>query len=186
MAPLTDFWTAEPGAYIPPFDQLGLDPTSTNITWPIRFRCSPALRRAVIMTIPNAGIGRAQAARWLARGYFRPWPGLQPGDASGGCRQLCCGRFCGHRHRFSACTALPLTTRYSGLCPSANAVCCFGPRAHLQCGLHQQPDRRARRRTASLIRRGSRAELPGVPRLRVTTFARASQICRCWPCPSAD
>ncbi|MEE4175739.1 MAG: hypothetical protein V2I57_15950, partial [Xanthomonadales bacterium] len=32
VAPLTDFWTAEPGAYLPPFDQLGLDPTSTNIT----------------------------------------------------------------------------------------------------------------------------------------------------------
>jgi hypothetical protein len=31
-APLTDFWTAEPGAYVAPFDALGLDPTSTNIT----------------------------------------------------------------------------------------------------------------------------------------------------------
>ena len=31
-APLTDFWKAAPGAYVPPFDQFGLDPTSTNIT----------------------------------------------------------------------------------------------------------------------------------------------------------
>ncbi len=31
-APLTDFWQAMPGAYIPPFDAFGLDPTSTNVT----------------------------------------------------------------------------------------------------------------------------------------------------------
>lgn len=31
-APLTEFWRAAPGAYVPPFDQFGLDPTSTNIT----------------------------------------------------------------------------------------------------------------------------------------------------------
>ena len=31
-APLTEFWKAAPGAYVPPFDQFGLDPTSTNIT----------------------------------------------------------------------------------------------------------------------------------------------------------
>lgn len=32
IAPLNTFWKAAPGAYVPPFDQLGLDPTSTNIT----------------------------------------------------------------------------------------------------------------------------------------------------------
>ena len=31
-APLNTFWKAAPGAYVPPFDQFGLDPTSTNIT----------------------------------------------------------------------------------------------------------------------------------------------------------
>ncbi len=29
---LTDWWKAEPGGYVPPFEQFGLDPTSTNIT----------------------------------------------------------------------------------------------------------------------------------------------------------
>ena len=31
-APLNTFWKAAPGAYVPPFDQFGLDPTSTHIT----------------------------------------------------------------------------------------------------------------------------------------------------------
>ena len=31
-APLNTFWKAAPGAYVPPFDAFGLDPTSTNIT----------------------------------------------------------------------------------------------------------------------------------------------------------
>ncbi|MFU8877209.1 MAG: hypothetical protein ACNA7E_03635, partial [Wenzhouxiangellaceae bacterium] len=31
-APLTEFWRAAPGNYVPPFDGLGLDPTSTNVT----------------------------------------------------------------------------------------------------------------------------------------------------------
>jgi hypothetical protein len=31
-AALTGFWKAAPGAYIPPFDALGLDPTSTHVT----------------------------------------------------------------------------------------------------------------------------------------------------------
>jgi pimeloyl-ACP methyl ester carboxylesterase len=31
-APLTTFWQAAPGAYVPPFDALGLDPTSTHVT----------------------------------------------------------------------------------------------------------------------------------------------------------
>lgn len=57
-APLTDFWTAEPGAYIPPFDQLGLDPTSTNITVANPFPVLTSVEGVpVIMTIPNAGSG---------------------------------------------------------------------------------------------------------------------------------
>ncbi len=31
-APLTESWSAAPGAYIPPFNALGLDPTSTHVT----------------------------------------------------------------------------------------------------------------------------------------------------------
>ena len=31
-APLNQFWEAAPGNYVPPFDELGLDPESTNVT----------------------------------------------------------------------------------------------------------------------------------------------------------
>ncbi len=31
-APVNEFWQAAPGNYVPPFDELGLDPTSTNVT----------------------------------------------------------------------------------------------------------------------------------------------------------
>jgi pimeloyl-ACP methyl ester carboxylesterase len=31
-APIEDFWQAAPGNYVPPFDQLGLNPNSTNVT----------------------------------------------------------------------------------------------------------------------------------------------------------
>jgi pimeloyl-ACP methyl ester carboxylesterase len=60
-APLTDFWTAEPGAYIPPFDGLGLDPASTNVTVanPIPVQTSTEFI-PVIMTVPNANSGRAR------------------------------------------------------------------------------------------------------------------------------
>ncbi len=57
-APLTDFWTAAPGAYIPPFNTLGLDPTSTNVTVanPIPVQTSTEFI-PVIMTVPNANSG---------------------------------------------------------------------------------------------------------------------------------
>jgi len=60
-APLTDFWTAEPGAYIPPFSQFGLDPTSTNVTVanPIPVQTSTEFI-PVIMTVPNANSGRTR------------------------------------------------------------------------------------------------------------------------------
>ncbi|MCF6264347.1 MAG: Ig-like domain-containing protein [Xanthomonadales bacterium] len=53
-APLNQFWQAAPGAYIPPFDAFGLDPTSTAITVanPI-----PVIRDMqtvpVLLTVPN-------------------------------------------------------------------------------------------------------------------------------------
>lgn len=66
IAPLTDFWTAEPGAYIPPFDQLGFDPTSTNVTV---FNPFPVLTDMqtvpLLMTVPNANTGMSKpAAGW--------------------------------------------------------------------------------------------------------------------------
>lgn len=65
-APLTDFWTAEPGAYIPPFDQLGFDPTSTNVTV---FNPFPVLTDMqtvpILATAPNANTGLEKpAAGW--------------------------------------------------------------------------------------------------------------------------
>lgn len=66
IAPLTDFWTAEPGAYIPPFDQLGFDPNSTNVTV---FNPFPVMTDEqtvpLLMTVPNANTGMSKpGAGW--------------------------------------------------------------------------------------------------------------------------
>ncbi|MGV6853332.1 MAG: lipase [bacterium] len=55
---LTAHWEAEPGAYVAPFDQLGLDPTSTNITYanPVPVVKSTQMV-PVMMSLPNAKIG---------------------------------------------------------------------------------------------------------------------------------
>ncbi|MDZ4729423.1 MAG: hypothetical protein SH820_05715, partial [Xanthomonadales bacterium] len=62
-APLTDTWKAAPGAYIPPYDKLGLDPTSTNLTFANPF---PLLREMqtvpFILTVPNAKSGKLKPA----------------------------------------------------------------------------------------------------------------------------
>lgn len=65
-APLTDFWTAEPGAYVAPFDALGLDPTSTNITVANPFPVVTSMQTVpLLMTVPNAGSGHTRpAAGW--------------------------------------------------------------------------------------------------------------------------
>jgi hypothetical protein len=53
--PLTKFWTAEPGAYVPPFDQFGLDPTSTSITYANPFPVLTDMQTVpVLMTVPKA------------------------------------------------------------------------------------------------------------------------------------
>ncbi len=53
--PLTGFWKAAPGGYVPPFNQFGLDPTSTNITAYNPFPVANAtVRVPVLMTVPNA------------------------------------------------------------------------------------------------------------------------------------
>jgi hypothetical protein len=66
IAPLTDFWTAAPGAYVPPFDAFGLDPTSTNITYANPFPVLTDMQTVpLLMTVPNAASGHTRpAAGW--------------------------------------------------------------------------------------------------------------------------
>ena len=66
VAPLTDFWTASPGAYIPPFDALGLNPNSTNVTVANPFPVITDMQTIpLLMSVPNAGSGRSRpAAGW--------------------------------------------------------------------------------------------------------------------------
>ncbi|MEJ2385506.1 MAG: hypothetical protein P8Y54_14175, partial [Xanthomonadales bacterium] len=66
VAPLTDFWNAEPGAYVPPFDGLGLDPTSTNVTVANPFPVVTGMQTVpVLMSVPNAASGQEKpAAGW--------------------------------------------------------------------------------------------------------------------------
>jgi len=61
--PLTGFWRAAPGAYVPPFNALGLSPASTNITFANPFPVANAnVRVPVLMTVPNANSGRTRPA----------------------------------------------------------------------------------------------------------------------------
>ncbi|MDW8480146.1 MAG: Ig-like domain-containing protein [Xanthomonadales bacterium] len=65
-AVLTGRWRARPGAYVPPFNQAGLDPTSDNITFanPLPVR-NAELLVPVLLTVPNANSGRTRpAAGW--------------------------------------------------------------------------------------------------------------------------
>jgi len=66
VAPLTDFFTAEPGAYVPPFDGLGLDPTSTHVTVANPFPVKTSDQTVpLLLTLPNAGSGHEKpAAGW--------------------------------------------------------------------------------------------------------------------------
>ncbi|MEM9303910.1 MAG: hypothetical protein AAGE01_17480 [Pseudomonadota bacterium] len=60
-ATLTSFWEAEPGAYVPPVDQFGLDPTSTNITVYNPFPVQKSVQTIpVLVTVPNAGSGQVR------------------------------------------------------------------------------------------------------------------------------
>jgi hypothetical protein len=61
--PLTGFWRAAPGAYVAPFNQFGLDPTSTNLTVanPVPV-ANATVRVPVLMTVPNAASGRTRPA----------------------------------------------------------------------------------------------------------------------------
>jgi len=62
-AQLSTFWQAAPGAYVPPFDQFGLDPTSTHITVanPIPVKKNDQTV-PIIVTVPNAASGRSKPA----------------------------------------------------------------------------------------------------------------------------
>lgn len=66
VAPLTDFWTAEPGAYVAPFDALGLDPTSTFVTVANPFPVITSMQTVpLLMSVPNANSGHMKpAAGW--------------------------------------------------------------------------------------------------------------------------
>ncbi len=60
-APLTDFWQAEPGAYVPPFDQAGLDPESTNVTVANPFPVQTDEQTVpVLLTVPNDASGQVR------------------------------------------------------------------------------------------------------------------------------
>ncbi|MGE4069625.1 MAG: Ig-like domain-containing protein [Lysobacterales bacterium] len=62
-AVLTGFWKAAPGGYVPPFNALGLDPTSTNLTVanPIPVRTT-SVTVPVLVTLPNAASGQTRPA----------------------------------------------------------------------------------------------------------------------------
>ncbi len=63
IAPLTEFWRAEPGAYVPPFDAFGLDPTSTNVTVANPIPVVNGIQTVpVLMSVPNASSGMSRPA----------------------------------------------------------------------------------------------------------------------------
>ncbi|HHL32033.1 MAG TPA: lipase [Oceanospirillales bacterium] len=63
IAPLNTFWKAAPGAYVAPFDGLGLDPSSTNLTFANPYPIANGVQTyPVMMTIPNANSGHSKPA----------------------------------------------------------------------------------------------------------------------------
>ena len=65
-APLTGFWHAAPGAYVPPFNQAGLDPTSTNVTYANPLPVATSTQKVpLLLSVPNAASGKTRpAAGW--------------------------------------------------------------------------------------------------------------------------
>lgn len=65
-APLNTFWEAAPGNYVPPFDGLGLDPESTNVTVANPIPVERDLQTVpILVTVPNEFSGRVKpAAGW--------------------------------------------------------------------------------------------------------------------------
>lgn len=61
--PLNGFWKAAPGAYVPPFNAVGLSPASTHVTFANPFPVANAtVRVPVLMTVPNANSGQTRPA----------------------------------------------------------------------------------------------------------------------------
>jgi hypothetical protein len=65
-AVLQSFWRAAPGAFVPPFNGLGLDSTSTNVTFANPFAVNQGSQTVpLVLTVPNAASGRTRpAAGW--------------------------------------------------------------------------------------------------------------------------
>jgi len=62
-APLNQFWQASPGNYIPPFDGLGLDPASTNVTVANPIPVERDRQTVpVLVTVPNQFSGQVKPA----------------------------------------------------------------------------------------------------------------------------
>jgi pimeloyl-ACP methyl ester carboxylesterase len=62
-APLTGFWKAAAGAYVPPFNHAGLDPTSTNVTFANPLPVASSNQTVpVLLTVPNANSGKSKPA----------------------------------------------------------------------------------------------------------------------------
>ncbi len=66
VAPLTDFWKAAPGAYVPPFDALLSDKTSTHVTVANPFPVVTSMQTVpLLMAVPNESSGKTRpAAGW--------------------------------------------------------------------------------------------------------------------------
>lgn len=72
LGPIRGFWEAEPGAYTPDFAPLGLDPTSTNLTFanPLPVRKSTQMV-PLMVTVPNEQSGTTRpAAGWPVVIYY--------------------------------------------------------------------------------------------------------------------
>jgi len=79
IAPLVDFWTASPGAYVAPFDALGLNPASTFITVANPFPVITSMQTVpLLMAIPNENSGHTRPSAG--------WPVLIYGHGLGGNR----------------------------------------------------------------------------------------------------
>jgi len=60
-APLTEFWKAAPGAYVPPFDQFGLNPASTHLTVANPIPVMTGMQTVpMFVSVPNANSGHSK------------------------------------------------------------------------------------------------------------------------------
>lgn len=61
--PLSGSWQAAPGAYVAPFNTLGLDPASTHLTYANPLPVETTTQRApLVLTVPNAASGHEKPA----------------------------------------------------------------------------------------------------------------------------